>query len=213
MGDKSSFLGVKLLALGKNQGFLFSSNPSVLALVLHLGVFSPCDQAHLCCTPALLLTSRLFGGQTRIPRAPLTPGMGRQHPWVPAAHVCSHPPQGPGLGTSCGFAPRTPTVESRGGSGGGAGLQGGRQHFGFDGHAALAPLRPAQARQLGCLLQRRQELVQLLQFGSKLRKERRAQVGERARHDASAGPSSAFARTQLRNAAPPALSKALCFKK
>lgn len=53
-GDKSLFLGVKLLTLGKDQGFLFSFNPFVLVLMLHLGVFSPCDQAHLCFIPTLL---------------------------------------------------------------------------------------------------------------------------------------------------------------
>lgn len=53
-GDKSLFLGVKLLTLGKDQGFLFSFNPFVLVLMLHLGVFSPCNQAHLCFIPTLL---------------------------------------------------------------------------------------------------------------------------------------------------------------
>lgn len=115
------------------------------------------------------LTSMLFGIKPRSLSIPDT-GNGMPAP-LGAFSSCLFPPQGPGLGTSRGFAPWTPTVESGGGSGGGAGLQRGRQHFGFDGHAALAPLRPAQARQLGCFLQRRQELVQLLQFGSKLRKE------------------------------------------
>lgn len=167
-GDKPSFLGVKLLTLGKDQGFLFSFNPFVLVLMLHLGVFSPCNQAHLCFIPTLLHQC-FFGGK---PRSLSTPDTGYGMP-APLGACSSRllPPQGPGLGTSRGFAPWTPTVESGGGSGGGAGLQGGRQHFGFDGHAALAPLRPAQARQLGCFLQRRQELVQLLQLGSKLRKE------------------------------------------
>lgn len=65
------------------------------------------------------------------------------------------------------------TVESCGGSGRGTGLQGGCQHIRFDGHAghaALISLRATQARQLSRFLQRGQELVQLLQFCSKLRK-------------------------------------------
>lgn len=129
-GEKPSFLGVKLLALEEKQGVLFNFNPSLSVLTLNLGALSP---------KALLQRD----SNASKPPCPGVKLLNPERTQIPRASSVLPPPKDPTWGRTPGL---TPTVEAGGGSGGSAGLQGGCQHFGFDSHAALTPLWPAQAR-------------------------------------------------------------------